>query len=255
LVGPVTTAARSAGSADYIGAVSEPPPPPPPPGYGQQPPPYGYQYGYYAPQGYWQPPPQIDSRDLRPHWVWYLLSAIPLAIGLIVAVVFVVQFIDELDPDIDNFRSNRAALVDLQSGDRALYIQTRNAGVPLRLPPDDLRCNVAFIGADSPQPVPLNQSGGSTLDVNDDSYSEEFSFKAPESGRYRVSCEGPEGVRLAIGPDLSFGLFASLAIAILSLIVGGILTVVGLVVTAVRRSNHKQRLQREAREAQAAGRA
>src|SRR4051812_41295184 len=68
LVGLVTTAARSAGSADYIGLVSDPPPPP---GYGQQPygqppPAYGYQYGAYPTQGYWQPPPRIDSKDLRP---------------------------------------------------------------------------------------------------------------------------------------------------------------------------------------------
>ena len=243
--------------------MSDPPPPPPPPGqqpppYGQQPPAYGYQYGYgyggYPPQPYWQPPPPpIDSKELRPHWVWYLLSAIPLALGLILAAVFVVHFIDELDPDIDNFRSNRAAIVDLDSGDRALYIQTRDTGVPLRVPPDELRCNLAFVGGGSPQPVPLKRSGGSTLDVNDDSYAEEFSFKAPRDGNYRVICEGPEGVRLAIGPDLSFGLFVSLILAIGSLILGGILTVVGMVVTAVRRSNHKQRLQREAREAQARG--
>jgi hypothetical protein len=247
--------------------VSEPPPPPPsgqPPPYGQQPPygqppPYGYQQGYgyggYPPQGYWQPPPPIDSKDLRPSWFWYLLSAIPLVVGLILAAVFVVQFIDELDPDIDNFRSNRSAIVDLQSGDRALYIQTRDSGVPLRLPPDELRCNVAFVGGGTPQPVTLKRSGGSTLDVNDDSYSEEFSFKAPQNGNYRVICEGPEGVRLAVGPDLSFDLFVSLIIAGVSVLLGGVLTVVGLVVTAVRRSNHKQRLQREAREAQARGQA
>jgi hypothetical protein len=114
---------------------------------------------------------------------------------------------------------------------------------------------VSFVGSD-PQPVELKRSSGSsTLDAGDDSYAEEFSFDAPHDGPYRVICEGPEGVLLAIGPDLSFALFVSLAMAIGSLILGGILTTVGLVVTAVRRSNHKQRLQREAREAQAQGRA
>ena len=34
----------------------------------------------------------------------------------------------------------------------------------------------------------------STLDVNNDSYAEEFSFDAPHDGPYRVICEGPEGV-------------------------------------------------------------
>jgi hypothetical protein len=225
----------------------QPPPPPPygpPPGY--QP---GYGYGGYPPQGYWQPPPPpIDPSRLRPPRLWYFLSAIPVVVGVVLAVVFVWGFIDHLDPDIDNFRSNRAATVSVNSGDRAIYIQIRENGIPLRVPADELRCSVTFVGSDA-QPVSLKRSGGSTLDVNNDSYNEEFSFDAPHDGPYRVLCEGPEGVRLAIGPDLSFGLFVPLIIAIGSLILGGILTVVGMVVTAVRRSNHKQRLQREARDA------
>jgi hypothetical protein len=228
----------------------QPPPPPPPPSpYGYQP---GYGYGGYPPQGYWQPPPPIDPSRLRPPRYWYFLSAIPIVLSVVIAVVFVVKFVDELDPDIDNFRSNRATEVNVKSGDRAIYIQTRVNGVPIRVPPDELRCSVTFVGSDA-QPVTVTRAGGSTLDVNDDSYNREFKFDAPHNGPYRVLCEGPEGVRLAVGPDLSFGLFVPLIVAIGSLILGGILTVVGMVVTAVRRSNHKQRLQREAREAQAAG--
>jgi len=228
--------------------VSYPPPPPPgPPG------PPGYGYGGYPPQQYWPPPPPpVDTTQLRPSRLWYWLSGIPVLVGAVMCAVFVGVFIAQLDPDIDNFRSNRAAELNFDSGDRALYIQTRDAGIPLRVPPDDLRCNVTYVGTDS-QPVKLKRSSGSTLDVNNDSYVEEFSFHAPRDGPYRVLCEGPEGVKLAIGPDLSFALFVPLALAIGSLIVGGILTTVGLVVTAVRRSNHKQRLQREAREAAARG--
>jgi hypothetical protein len=89
--------------------------------------------------------------------------------------------------------------------------------------------------------------------VNSDSYVERFSFDAPHDGPYRVSCEGPEGVRLAVGPDLTFGLFVPLIIAIGAFLLGGLVTTVGLIVTAVRRSNHKQRIQREWREQQARG--
>jgi hypothetical protein len=246
-VGLVTTAARSAGSAENIGGVSYPPPPPPP-----GPPAYGYGYGGYPPQQYWAPPPPIDPKQLKPSRLWYWLSAIPIAAGLVIAAVCVGLFIKNLDPDIDNFRSNRTAQLQFDGGDRSLYVQTRQNGVPIRVPPDDLRCSVTSTGTDA-QPVKLTKAGGATLDVNNDSYAEEYSFDAPHDGVYRVLCEGPEGVKLAIGPDLSFDLFVPLILAFVAVVLGGILTTVGLVVTAVRRSNHKQRLQREAREAAARG--
>ena len=231
--------------------VSEPPPPPRYP-YGYYPP-QAYGYGGYPPQSHWPPPPPpIPASELKPSRLWYWLSAIPAVAGTILAIVFLVIFINGLDPDLDNFSSNRSTTVDLQSGDRGIYVQTHDEYSPLRIPTGELRCNVAFVGSDS-QPVDLESTSGTTLDSNADSYREEFKFHAPHDGPYRVICEGAEGVQLAIGPHLSFGLFAPLAIAIGAFILGGILTVVGMVVTAVRRSNHKQRLQREWREQQARG--
>jgi hypothetical protein len=228
--------------------VSEPPPPPPPPPY------YGYGYGYggYPPQPYWQPPPQIDSSRLRPSRLWYWLSPIPFVIGAIVAIVSVVAFIDNLDPDIENFSSNRTAVVDVHEGHRAIYVQTTLDSSPRQLPPGDLRCRVSSLG-DNAAPVAVERSGGSTLDVNDDSYKSEYKFNAPHDGRYRVVCEGPEGVPLAVGPYIDFHLFVPLVVAIAALILGAIASAVIAIVTAVRRSNHKMRLQREAREAQAGG--
>src|SRR3712207_7035908 len=43
----------------------------------------------------------------------------------ILGIVFLVSFVDGLDPDIDNFRSNRSAIVEVGEGDRAIYVQTR----------------------------------------------------------------------------------------------------------------------------------
>ena len=218
--------------------------PPPPPPYGQ--PPYGQPpYPYWQPQPQWQPPRPIDPKELRPSRLWYWLSPIPALIGAIVGVVFVVAFIEQLDPDIDNFRTNQRAEVNLKAGDRAIYVQTRDNGRPLLLPPGDLRCQVSYVGSDS-RPVTLEGAGSSTLDVNNDSYVSEFKFDAPFDGPYAVRCDGPSGLRLAIGPHLSFGLFAPLILAIASFGIGLIASIVIAVVTAVRRSNHKQRLQREA---------
>ncbi len=254
-----TPAARCAGSPDKIARVSYPPTPPPPPGGypppppGGQPPPYpGHGYGGYPPQPHYQPPPPIDPKRLRPNRNWYWLSALPAIAGTILAIFFVVQFIDDLDPDIDNFQTNRATTVDVQSGDRAIYVQTVDNNRALQLPPGGLRCNVSFVGSD-PQPVALERVSGSTLEVNSDSYSAEFKFDAPQDGPYRVICEGPEGIPLAVAPHLSFGLFFPLVVAICAFLLGIAITAVMEIVTAVRRSNHKQRLQREAREAQAAG--
>lgn len=229
--------------------MSYQPPPPPPPPPGPQPP---YGYGAYPPpppQGWWTPPPRIDPKRLRPSRLWYWLAGVPPLVGTVVAVVFVAAFVEELDPDIDNFRSNRAAVVDVKDGDRAIYIQTRENNRTLVVPPDELRCNVTAL--DGGERVPVDRAGSSTLDVNSDSYAREFSFDAPRDGRYRVICEGPENARLAIGPDLSLGLFAPLALAVGSFLAGLIAAAVIAIVTAVRRSNHKQRLQREARQVQA----
>jgi len=243
--------------------VSYPPPPPGQPPHGQrppygQPPPYGYQqpygygYGGYPPQqGQWQPPPRIDPKQLKPSSIWYWLSAIPAVVGTILAIVFLVQFIQELDPDIDNFRSNRTAVLEFNEGDRAIYIQSRRNGTPIRLGTSEFRCSVTSV--ETGEKVLLDRQGGSTLDVDTDSYAREYSFEAPRDGAYRVICEGQEGVEMAIGPDLSFGLFAPLLLAIGLFVLGLLIAAAIAIVTAIRRSSHKQRLLREARQAQASG--
>ena len=221
--------------------VSYPPPPhgpqQPPAGYGQ--PPYGY---YLYQQPHFTPPPKIDPKRLRPSRTWYWVSGGVAFLAAVLAIVYVVQFVEQLDPDIDNFRANEAAEVELGEGDRAIYIQTRDAGTPIFVPPDAVTCRVSSLdGGD----VPLRRRAGSTLDADSDSYAREYSFDAPRDGRYRVFCEGPARTRMAIGPDLSFGLFAPLiyatAVFVLGLFAAGAIALV----TGIRRSNHKRRLQRE----------
>ena len=57
----------------------------------------------------------------------------------------------------------------------------------------------------------------------------------------------------AIGPDLTFGIVAPIFLAIGTFLAGILVAAVMAIVVAVRRSSHKSRLEREARERQASG--
>jgi hypothetical protein len=251
--------------------VSEPPPPPEqpppsgqPPPYAWQPPgPYGYAYpaqpGYptyppppygYWPQPQWTPPPPIDPRRLRPSRRWYLLAPIPALVGVVVAIVLVVSFVNRLDPDLDHFTTERAALVSVRAGEHAIYVQTGGTRGARDVPASELDCRVAQVGGDD-RSLPIDTTTAVMLDVNGDSYESRFSFDAPRSGVYRVRCTGPRDLPLAVGPHLSVGQFVSLAFAVAAFLIGAILSAVIAIVVAVKRSNHKQRLQREALATQA----
>jgi hypothetical protein len=239
--------------------VSNPPPEQPPPGgtppYGQQPPyPYGqqppYPYGHQQPYPYWQqqqwrPPPPIDPRQLRPSRLWYLLSVVPAIVGFAVATLFVIAFVDRLDPDLDHFTTDRPAEVQLKQGERAVYVQIAGTRGARDVPASDLDCRVTFIG-DPSRPLPVDTAGSFSLDVNSDRYESRLSFDAPADGRYRVACDGPRDLPLAIGPHFSAGLFVPLVVAVIAFLVGAGLAAAIAIVTGVKRSNHKQRLQREA---------
>jgi hypothetical protein len=224
-------------------------PPPEQPPHGQQPPyPYGYQppaYPYWQ-QPQWRPPPYIDPKRLKPSRLWYWLSPIPALIGLALCGAFSVQFIDRFDTDLAHLRAPGTVQLSLESGDeRGIYVQTVGAVGARSVSAADLRCSVRE--ATSERSVTLHDSSGFTLTLNSDEYVERLRFEAPRAGRYAVSCSEPPGVPLAVGKHLSFREFALPIIgAIASFLIGAALTAAIAVVVAVKRSSHKQRLQREA---------
>lgn len=225
------------------------PPPPPPGGYPpQQPYGYGYGYGGYPPQQYWTPPPPIDPKQLRPSRLWYWLSPIPVLIGTAIAIVLLVGLVKQLDTDLDHFQTPGSDTVTMDKNDeKGIYLQTAGTAGARGASQVTLSCSVRDAREES---VALRDTSGFTLTINDDVYVEQSRFKAPADGTYRVSCSEPSGVPVAVGPHIAvrrfLGPIAGMIVAFLAGIAG---TALIAVVTAVRRSSHKQRLQREAREA------
>ena len=231
--------------------MSYPPPPPP----GQQPPqqpPYGYGYGYgyggYPPQPQWTPPPQIDRKLLRPSTIWYWVSPIPALIGTVLAIVLLVDVIQQFDTGMDNFRTPGSVQVTMDRDDeKGIYIQTAGAPGARSASSATLSCRVRDARE---RPVPLKDASGFTLTVNSDEYVEQWRFVAPADGTYSVGCFEPTGVPAAVGPHIAVRRFLGPILGmVFAFLVGIGASVLIAVVTAVRRSTHKQRLQREALDA------
>jgi hypothetical protein len=208
-------------------------------------PPQYPQYPYYQPPQ-WQPPPYVDPGQLKPGRVWYWLSPVPAVNAIAACVFFVVMLVDRLDFHLQHFAAGSAKVVKAEKGkQRGIYTQTRGARVAVSGPGIISTCSVRPAAGGAPLELhPVTTSF--TLDLNNDSYSERYWFEPPTTGTYRVSCQGVEGTPLAVGPHLGV---RQLALPIIGIIVAVLLGLAGTitipVVTAVRRSNHKKRIQAE----------
>ena len=221
---------------------------PPQPPYGQQPYGYGYGYGGYPPPPQWTPPPRIDPQLIKPSRLWYWLSAIPAVVGTVIAVVLLVEIIGQFDFDLDRMRTPQPVTVSMDKDDeKGIYLQTSGDPAARSASAATLSCRVRDARE---RPVPLKDASGFTLTVNEDEFVEQWRFVAPADGRYTVTCGAPEGVPAAVGPHVAVRRFwAPLVGMIVAFLAGIAIAVTMAVVTGVKRSNHKSRLQREAREA------
>ena len=206
--------------------------PPPPTGPPQPPPPAA------------QPPP-VDSSLLRPRARWYWLSALPFLAGLAVMTVFIVLAVRAFPGHPENFNAPGGLSLTLNEGEEKTIYRTDDYGDPKGEP----RCRVI---SRSERRIELDEAGSLTVTVNGDRYVAEYNFTAPSDGTYRVDClpaRGRDRQSLAVGDHLEFASFG-LAIggAIVSPLLGLLLSAVMAIVVAVRRSSHKSRLQTEARQ-------
>jgi hypothetical protein len=211
---------------------------PPPPGSPQYP-----QYPYYQPPPY-QPPPPVDPAVLRPGRIWYWLSPVPAVVAIAAIVFFVVMLVDRLDFHIHDFAAGSTTQVHADAHkQRGIYAQTAGARVSVSGVGVVSACTVRPVGGGAPLTVHAVTTTF-TLDLDNDTYDERFWFEPDKSGSYLVSCQGPEGSPLAIGPHLGF---RALALPIVGIVVAGLLGLVGTilipVITATRRSGHKRRIQ------------
>jgi hypothetical protein len=232
--------------------VSYPPPPPPPP---QGPPPgqypaqQPYGYGYYPPQQPWTPPPRIDPSLLKPSRLWYWLSPIPVVIGTAIAIVLLIGLIGQLDTNLDHLVTPGHVAMTLHKGDeRGIYLQTAGTAGARSASGATLSCSARNVGTE--RTVPLKDASALTLTLGNDEYVEQWRFVAPADGNYVVSCQEPPGVPAAVGPHIAVRRFLGPVLGmIVAFLLGLAATAIIAIVTGVKRSNHKQRLQREATEA------
>jgi hypothetical protein len=68
-----------------------------------------------------------------------------------------------------------------------------------------------------------------------------WSFRAEETGDYRVTTSGSPGTVVAIGPGLGAGLVGGVVGGILLIVAGGLFGLITIIVTAVRRGSAKRR--------------
>jgi hypothetical protein len=244
--------------------VTNPPPPPPGPGGypPRQQPPYGYGYppyqgyppypGYPPQQPYWTPPPRIDPKQLRPSRLWYWLAPIPALIGTTIAIILLVGIIEQFTTGLKHFRTPHSVTVQLDKNDeRGIYLQTSGT-VGARSPSDvNPRCTVRDAREHT---ISLKDASGFNITSDNDDYEEVQRFVAPADGAYTVTCTRPSGLPMAVGPHVALRRFwGPLVGLIFAFVVGVGATAVIAIVTGVRRSNHKQRLQREALQRAQAG--
>jgi hypothetical protein len=231
------------------------PPPPGQPPYGQ--PPYGQPGQVYVPRP--PPPPPIDRKRIRPSLWWLATIPLPLIVGVVIAVVLIVDAVDTIDKPLQRFSAPGSITVNLKSGEgRSVYLRGTSFGSS-RNQPDltdqlgihsgDLNCQAQNVSGE--RSVNVENTSGFTITLDNDRYEAVKKFTADGAGTYNVSCRvfgnPSRRVPLALGPKVNlFGFVGSIFGVFAALIGGFLIAVTILVIVLVLRYQSKRRLQREA---------
>lgn len=188
-----------------------------------------------------QPAPAISARDLRPHRRWYFVAlGIFLLFSVAGGIAFGV-FFDKASEGIDLSVVSSSPQQVRIAQDETKAIYTTGEAVDFAVP----ECS-----GEGPGELSLSEATGTETYTNrDTTWTVAANVEVTKSGTYTVTCEATDGARLAIGNKIggvlargaaAFGLgFLGLG---LGLVIGGTIAIV----TVVRRSLHKGRLQRPA---------
>ena len=140
--------------------------------------------------------------------------------------------------------------VELSGGaERTIYQKVREDSRPIAVPATAVpSCNVALVGDGR---VEVGAASSLTLTRDGDRYEALEHFEAARAGSYRVTCsdrtDPGRRIPLAIGETIGlWELLGRLAGSLAALFGGLAIATAIATVTAVRRDNHKRRLQREA---------
>jgi hypothetical protein len=219
-------------------------------------PPYGQPGQVYVPPPPMMPP--IDRKRIRPSLWWLLTIPLPLIVGVVIAVVLIVNAVDTIDKPLQKFSAPGAITVKLKSGEgRSVYLRGTHFGSDnnqdltdtLGVQPSDLNCRAQNIGGE--RSVNVDNTTGFTITLDNDRYEAVKKFTAHGAGTYNVSCRfignPSRRVPLALGPKVNlFGFVGSIFGVFAALIGGFLIAVTILVLVLVLRYQSRKRLQREA---------
>jgi hypothetical protein len=189
------------------------------------------------------PPRRIPPSELRPSRGWYVFAAIFAVImfvgggvGLAYGIVTAVKTIDLGT----KFNSGQTISVTWDTTPtRAIFARASDPGRT------HLDCSVT--GPDG-NPLQLTVPGGKfTTTINGVSWMEIYTLNPPTAGTYRVTCRSSDVPEFAAGkhPRVSVLLGGVLG-GIAAVAIGGVGILISIIITivvAVRRGNHRRRLQ------------
>ena len=166
-------------------------------------------------------PPDVGRLTLRrrpPSRAWYALIAIPFLIAGGLDVCTIIGMFERLD-SMQRFVVPGVTELELDRGEQVIYGETRSVvdGVGYVGSSFEVRCSLENVA--SGQPLSLDEPTGNTT-YSFGRYKGEslWEVEVPTTGRYRMTCEGPDTKAvLAVGAGLGFGT------AVLQILLSGVL--------------------------------
>jgi hypothetical protein len=210
--------------------------------------------------GYPPPPYPIDPRDVRPSRVWYLVATVIALLGIAAAPLLVVlglasfgSAIGQLPDSLDaQFNGGTPTTVDLKAGrTSAIYavVLEESAGAA------GASCTGTPVSGGTIDLSPLSYTTSATAEGS--TWSILYEITVSQDGQYSITCTSdtstPGTDVYAVGDSVEVGGFmarifggaGAFAGAFLLPCMGLFIALVIAIVTGVRRSSHRARLQRE----------
>lgn len=160
-----------------------------------------------------------------------------MLVGIVLIVRTAVSFVDKID-DFQRVSVPGTETVHLDEGSYTVYAESGfrgetdswsfNGSVEIRDPQERL--------------VELRRYGSrTTYDFDDREGLALWSFRADETGDYRVTTTGNPGALVAVGPGLGAGIVGGVLGGIGLIVAGGLFALITIIVTAVRRGSARRR--------------
>ncbi|MGQ4487907.1 hypothetical protein ACN6LM_005121 [Streptomyces sp. SAS_281] len=180
-------------------------------------------------------PPQIPANELSPGRLWYAVAAVTtvalIVLGVVLGVYRFNNMVDAVDTDHQFANGDIFSLRLGPESERTIWIKDRG-------PSAAQDCNIT--GPGNPR------LGGPGIDVfltRDETWNPLYDIEASRTGNYKITCSSEGPSQYAIGK--SGGIVTFLGGSILAVVlpvVGVSLGTVIVIVTAVRRRDHRKRL-------------